>query len=248
MEIPQNITRDNIISAINKIDSEGFQNDADSQYYDVLYHDRRYPPKVVVSYANLFANGEMLDRRKFPGGRGTQCFKLLEERGFLIINKNNKIIEGIKLFSEIYKNEVAQKHSKDLESYVLLVNELPSQLESQISDYSEHFAVKGSIGQGNNTYYPWLAVFDNRVSTGATNGFYVVLLFSDDFKDVFLTLNQGSTQQTNEQIEAYKSFVFSLYPSVEGFEKGRIPEANNKKVFRDRTKNNHTDFYFWKKN
>lgn len=87
MAIPDNITKEHILKAISKIDSEGIPNDANSQYYDVLYNDMRYPPKLVISYANFYANGEILDRNFFNGGLGTQCFKILKENGFVIVNK-----------------------------------------------------------------------------------------------------------------------------------------------------------------
>lgn len=91
MSIPENITKEDLIKAIEKINHEGFPKDADSQYYDVVHEGKTYPPKVVVSYANIFANGEELDRKSFEGGLGTPCFKLLEQNGFLIEKKNNPI-------------------------------------------------------------------------------------------------------------------------------------------------------------
>jgi len=88
MPFPNNITKDDLIKAIEKIDSEGIPSDADSQYYDVIHNGKKYPPKLVVSYANIFANGELLDRASFSGGLDTLCFKLLEKNGFTIESKN----------------------------------------------------------------------------------------------------------------------------------------------------------------
>ena len=224
MSIPQNITKEHLLKAISKIDNEGIPNGGDSQYYDVVYNGKKYPPKIIVSYANIFANGKLLDRTSFNGGIGTEAFKLLEQEGFTIVTKTNSITSKIKEFSNKYKNEVEFKYSGELESYKLLVNELPSQISDLIKEFRNNATVKGSIGKGNNTYYPWIGVFDPQVSTGATNGFYVVLLFSDDFEDIYLTLNQGSTLQSQEQIDIYRSFVYSNYDFIEGFSKGKIPE------------------------
>lgn len=91
MDIPQNININHLLKAIEKIDIEGIPTDGESRYYDVLYKEKRYPPKVVVSFANLFANGVILDRNKFEGGLGTVCFKLLEQEGFKIVKKMEKI-------------------------------------------------------------------------------------------------------------------------------------------------------------
>ena len=84
MDIPKNITREHLLAAISKIDKEGIPQDADSQYYDVIYEGKTYPPKVIVSYANLFANGLILDRKLFHGGIDTECFRLLNKYGFEI--------------------------------------------------------------------------------------------------------------------------------------------------------------------
>jgi 5-methylcytosine-specific restriction enzyme B len=95
MAIPTNINKEHLIKAIEKIDKEGIPIDSDSQYYDLVFNSKRYPPKVVVSFANLFANGEILDRNSFPGGIGTAAFKLLEENGFIITNKIMKINKAL---------------------------------------------------------------------------------------------------------------------------------------------------------
>ncbi|HVT86220.1 MAG TPA: DUF3578 domain-containing protein, partial [Chitinophagaceae bacterium] len=87
MAIPKNITKEDLLKAIEKIDKEGIPKDGDSQYYDVVFNKKKYPPKLVVSYANIFANGIELNRNSFAGGLETQCFKLLENNGFHIQKK-----------------------------------------------------------------------------------------------------------------------------------------------------------------
>jgi hypothetical protein len=91
MSFPDNITKLDLLKAIEKIDKGGIPAEADSQYYDLVFNGKRYPPKVVVSCANIFANGEELDMKNFDGGLGTPCFKLLEQNGFIIEKKNNPL-------------------------------------------------------------------------------------------------------------------------------------------------------------
>jgi 5-methylcytosine-specific restriction enzyme B len=79
------------IQTIEKIDKEGVPNDASSRYYDVIYNNKKYPPKLIVSYANYFANGQILSRNDFSGGEGTDCFRLLELNQFLIAKKEGYI-------------------------------------------------------------------------------------------------------------------------------------------------------------
>lgn len=82
------IRHEHIIKAIELIDTDGIPPEAQSIYYDLLYHDKRYPPKLVISIAHRFATGELLSRDTFPGGKGTKEFKLLENYGFVIVNKD----------------------------------------------------------------------------------------------------------------------------------------------------------------
>lgn len=100
MAIPNNILKEHLVKAIEKIDSEGIPKDGDSQYYDVIYNGKKYPPKLVVSFANIFANGIELDRNTFNGGEETQCFKLLRLNGFVIDKKNNTAVTQNKIWIE----------------------------------------------------------------------------------------------------------------------------------------------------
>ncbi len=54
--------------SIKEIDDNGIEKGAHSSTYDVLYNNKRYPPKLVVSLANKFANGNILSRDSFRGG------------------------------------------------------------------------------------------------------------------------------------------------------------------------------------
>jgi 5-methylcytosine-specific restriction protein B len=94
MSIPNNITKEHLLKAISKIDSEGIPDYSQSQYYDVIFEGKRYPPKLIISYANLYANGEILDRNSFSGGVGTKSFEILTKSDFVIEKKpGNKTVE-----------------------------------------------------------------------------------------------------------------------------------------------------------
>jgi 5-methylcytosine-specific restriction protein B len=90
MSLPNNITKEHLFRAIQKIDNEGVPKDGESRYYNVQYNGKDYPPKLVVAYANIYANGAELDRNTFEGGIDTPCFKLLENNGLKIVQKNMK--------------------------------------------------------------------------------------------------------------------------------------------------------------
>ncbi|MEN9282805.1 MAG: hypothetical protein RLZZ179_298 [Verrucomicrobiota bacterium] len=54
------------------------------------------------------------------------------------------------------------------------------------------FVVKGSLGAGTMAAVPWAAVFHSSIGTGASEGYYVVFLFSEDSKRVYLTLEAAA--------------------------------------------------------
>ncbi len=87
--IPQNITREHIEKAIQEIDDQGIRKGRQSSTYDLVFNNKLYPPKLVISIANRFANDEELDPNTFAGGEGTEAFELLINLGFEIIAKNN---------------------------------------------------------------------------------------------------------------------------------------------------------------
>jgi len=108
MSIPTNIEKEHLLKAIEKIDLEGITYETDSMYYDAKYNSKFYPPKLVVSFANIFANGTELDRNTFEGGINKPCFKLLEKHGFEIVTKELDTLnsqEEIKKYLSHFKND-----------------------------------------------------------------------------------------------------------------------------------------------
>ena len=85
--IPDNIHKEHILLAIKEIDKQGIRPGRQSSTYDIKYNGNLYPPKLVVSIANRYANGEELDHNTFNGGHGTPAFTLLEKNNFEILKK-----------------------------------------------------------------------------------------------------------------------------------------------------------------
>lgn len=110
--IPINITKEHIEKAIKEINRDGIRKGRQSSTYDMIYKGKSYPPKLVISIANRYANGVELDPNKFSGGKGTPAFNLLEKEGFAIsekrANSNNLIKEFI---SKIKSGEIKAANS-----------------------------------------------------------------------------------------------------------------------------------------
>ncbi|WP_216746123.1 MrcB family domain-containing protein [Paucihalobacter ruber] len=167
------------MKAIDKIDKEGIPKDADSKYYDVIYNGYKYPPKLVVSYANIFANGNEIDRNSFRGGRNTPCFNLLETNGFEIVekmNKTNNIFypELLRFIEQAKTDNLKTKHF--------------------ISFYKE-FEVKVSFGQGNAAKIPWISFLTEPNTT--SRGIYPVFLYYKEYEILILAYGISETKAPN---------------------------------------------------
>ena len=219
MSIPPNITREHFLKAIAKIDAEGIPSMGDSQYYDVIYNKKKYPPKMVVSYANLFANGKELNRNHFTGGLGTPAFKLLEKEGFEIIEKEKNISER-ELENTFYpelKKFLKQAKTENLKT-------------KHFKDFYHGLKVKVSFGQGNQAIIPWISFLKKPHTT--STGIYPVYLYYKNIETLFLaygisetntppskwnlqhpqTINEYFEENNIEKLKRYgNSFVFQVY-------------------------------------
>src|SRR5262245_14626812 len=85
--IPKNISADHVLKAIDRIRAQGYPEARASTRFDLIFQDERFPPKVVISYANLFANGQELPETEFSGGDESNDF--LTALGFQIVPKDS---------------------------------------------------------------------------------------------------------------------------------------------------------------
>jgi 5-methylcytosine-specific restriction protein A len=100
--IPDGISRKDILAAIEELDRGAPHRFADSTGYDVLYNDKRYPPKAIVGLAAEKLTGSRFGPYDFRGGLGTKCFAILEGAGFTIIPKSA---------ANLYPDEVSQNQA-----------------------------------------------------------------------------------------------------------------------------------------
>ena len=125
--IPKNISQKHILKALEKIKKDGYPKKEKPKDYALLFDNKRYPPKVVIRYANLFANGTL--QIDFRGGE-LNTNKFLRRQGFVIINKNSKPIddffnpEEIKYFLK-YNGE---KYDKKNTAHIVLLKLLNDSL------------------------------------------------------------------------------------------------------------------------
>lgn len=66
------------------------------------------------------------------------------------------------------------------------------------------YIVTGSIGQGNWATIPWIAVLNKNITTSTQRGYFIMYLFSEDMQRLYLTLTQGVTETTKEELGRIK--------------------------------------------
>ncbi|MFC7785513.1 MrcB family domain-containing protein [Rossellomorea sp. GCM10028870] len=85
----------------------------------------------------------------------------------------------------------------ELGSYVR--NDVPKEFK-QLECLNEQYVVTGSVGQGNWASVPWVAIMNKAITTSTQRGYYIVYLFSEDMSRLYLTLAQGVTETTREEM------------------------------------------------
>ncbi|RYE24767.1 MAG: hypothetical protein EOP51_06290 [Sphingobacteriales bacterium] len=85
MPIPLNITRQHILQAIAKINVDGVPPKRGARRWALQYEDTLYPCKLVISWANIFANNQELNPN--PNIFTTDnAQEYLTSKQFLIVN------------------------------------------------------------------------------------------------------------------------------------------------------------------
>jgi 5-methylcytosine-specific restriction protein A len=76
-----------------------------------------------------------------------------------------------------------------------LLDDIPNLIRSYLQNWgvAHQYKVKASIGVGNIARVPWVGIFREEITENAENGYYIVLLFSENMGSCYLSLNQGIT-------------------------------------------------------
>jgi len=89
MVVWDQVTRDDVLRAIQEYDQlgpEAFFSEhgfAPTTTYDLVWDDRRYPPKAILGTAYEFATGQRLASGDFEGGK-TGAVRVLGKLGFTV--------------------------------------------------------------------------------------------------------------------------------------------------------------------
>lgn len=110
----------------------------------------------------------------------------------MIIKDINILFRKVFAKADSFKN--AEKTSDiNREATDVICHQLPSAFNKFLGNVSVRYTIKGSVGVGRATKTPWIAIMDKDITNSTREGVYLVFLFSSDYKQVYLTLNQGTT-------------------------------------------------------
>lgn len=202
MAIPE-VNKEKILEALTYYDVELRDNEDWKDFtqkknhkYAISHDNKLYPVKHIIS----MATGQHV--ANFNGGEESNNY--LEKKGFSIIEFEDKSLTLKNLIEKVMKEYLKAKHENFAGNELgqLFRHQLPSVIKSYIHGLgkSDKYIIKGSVGQGNWATVPWVAVMDKEITTTTQNGVYVVYLFSQDMNRLYLTFNQGVTNQSKEQI------------------------------------------------
>jgi 5-methylcytosine-specific restriction protein A len=77
-------------------------------------------------------------------------------------------------------------------------NDFKKEIQDLADEFSPGLQVEASPGKGQWADVPWLALFNPQITTSATSGYYPVYLFTHDRPEIYLSLNQGTTEVQEE--------------------------------------------------
>lgn len=142
-----------------------------------------------------------------------------------IIEKLNNLLSSCQEYGETYKRLIGQGVSN-------IDNTFTSNFKTEIPVILEYFfskgtyKIKGSIGQGRVTQCPWIAIMHANETQSTQEGVYIVFLFSEDFKKIYITLAQGVTKSTQDSIVAKRDQIRSTL----SFDSELLKEYNELKI------------------
>jgi 5-methylcytosine-specific restriction protein B len=202
------LEKQHVLAALAEVDANGVPPDRNAKSFDLLYNGQSYPPKYVISLAVKTATGEELEPSAFSGGEPTNS--ILRDLGFEVVPRAKQSLRDNleKVMAEYVAARTGGQFGKTHELWGVFAELKKSFRLLGSVESNPNLRVKASVGQGNWTKVPWIAVLDERETDTTQRGVYVVFLFRQDMTGVYLTLAQGVTEpQKQLGLKEARSFL-----------------------------------------
>lgn len=203
-ELLGSLQRQHVEQALRQLDAGAVTRFSDSVKYDLIFAGKYYPPKRVAGLALEIMTGISFGPESFTGGLESACFRALQRCGFTI---SPKAVATARTLAEdlfeilVLQREYSSRNTATMERRGVLVRSIiPDHIRNNLGRLEPIFtaagysvSVEGSDGIGRKVESPWVRIFDPILSPSATIGWYVVLHFSRNGEDLFLTAGCGAT-------------------------------------------------------
>lgn len=137
-----------------------------------------------------------------------ETFNSAEE--FMTSNLRSSLL---RLMSEyLYTKAESTGVSPDIGSFVR--NEIPEIINNLHFIDSNQYIITGSVGVGRWASVPWVAIMNREITTSTKKGYYIVYLFSEDMKNVYLTIGLGVEKTSKEEIKRIKEEIRKNIPEL----------------------------------
>lgn len=118
-------------------------------------------------------------------------------------------------------NHYVQSRSESLKSHPtadLVCKQVPSTIR-EMPFISHEYSVVGSVGKGNWAFVPWIAIMNSSITNSTQRGYYIVYLFSEDMKRLYLSFVQGVTETSKSEMQRVKDEIRNVISIDERFQK-----------------------------
>ena len=103
--IPDNITEQHVLQAIERIDKEGIKWPlTKSRKYDLLFNEKVYPPKYIFYIANEIANGDNLSHLAFHTSEAITYLKKLNPNFVIQEKSTDQVKDLVEKYKGIIRN------------------------------------------------------------------------------------------------------------------------------------------------
>ena len=142
-----------------------------------------------------------------------------------VIETLNNLLRSCQDYGETYKRLIGHGVSNIANDFTSkFKKEIPTILECLFS--SGTYKIKSSIGQGRITQCPWIAIMHIDETQTTQEGVYIVFLFSEDLRKVYITLAQGVTKLKQNLIVSKRDQIRSML----NFDNELLKESNELKI------------------
>ncbi|MDM5308098.1 MrcB family domain-containing protein [Peribacillus frigoritolerans] len=166
----------------------------------------------------------------------------LVDQNWIPLNKELKKVDSklreyfLKISSEYLTAKSSGFGGNAFASFVR--HDVPKEMSKLSFLDDKNYSVAASAGKGNWATVPWISILNNEVTNSTQRGYYLVYLFSEDMKRLYLSFSQGVTETSKEDMLRIKKDIrghITMESSVKKDDNMFIGDSNKAKQYAEST-------------